>query len=261
MNEFEERLSQEDERAAERFAAALDALDAGRSLAFEPAEAPALYEALRATSRLQATAAQIEPRAAYRVRSRALLIDAALALARRRERSQPVISRSSFLVPFATAAAAAGLTIAAVLAATALGYGPNGDPAPDSMVATNLTRRSIQDDLQVLQTTLDAVVASAHRGEELDPVLLRSIAETTLSVTALIERSPQAVRNEDVILYFQAAAATTLRLGEIAPLVSSPPATSALGTARRASEDAVIATSLRLQAMEEELAAGHRSPS
>jgi hypothetical protein len=261
MNEFEERLTQEDEREADRFAAALDDLDAGRLLPVEPEDAPDLYEDLRTVARLRATADEIGPRTPYRVRSRALLIEASAPLARRRERNRPVVSRTSFLVPFASAAAAAGLTIAAVLGATSLGYGPGGrGSSTGPTVAANLTRRSIQEDLYTLQSTLDAVVSAANRGEELSPALLRSITETTLSVTALIETSPQSVRNEDVISYFQTAAATNLRLGEIAPRVSSTPATSALGTARQASEDAVFAAGKRLQAIEEELALGQRNP-
>lgn len=262
MNQFEERLTEGEQREAERFAAALEAVDAGRLLPLEPAEAPALYEELRVAHQLRASAEEIRPRTAYRVRSRALLIDAASQLARHRARSRPVISRTSFLVPFATAAAAAGLTIAVVLGATSLGYGPSGgetDVDP-TVAAANLTRRSIQEDLRSLEATLDAVVAAANRGEELDPALLRSIANTTLSVTALIESSPQSVRNEDVISYYQTSAATLLKLGELAPLVSSAPTTSALDTAQSASQDAVFAAGKRIHAMEEELAAGQRTP-
>jgi len=211
MNELEQWLTQEDRREAEGFADALDALDAGRSLSVEPAEAPALYEDLRAASLLRTVLGQIEPRPAYRARSRAMVIGAAAPLALRRAQSRPVISRTSFLVPFATAAAAAGLTIAAVLGANALGYGPGGR-GNEATVVANLTRHSIQEDLRVLESTLDAVVASANRGEELDPALLRSITETTLNVTALLETSPQSVRDEDVFSAFQATAATHLKL-------------------------------------------------
>ncbi|MSP22327.1 MAG: hypothetical protein EXR66_04825 [Dehalococcoidia bacterium] len=262
MNEFEGRLTQEEEREAERFAIALDALDMGRSLDVEPADAPELYEDLRVASRLRASAEQTMPRAAYRVRSRALLIDSAAPLARRRAQQTPVIGRTSFLVPFASAAVAAGLTIAAVLGATALGYGPGGKAGTEATAATaaNLTRRSIQEDLRSLEATVDAVVAAANRGEEVNPAMLRSIANATLSVTTLIETSPESVRHEDVISFFQTTASNHIRLGEIAPRVAATHALGmALGTAQSASENAVLASSRRLQAIGEELASGQRS--
>jgi ribosomal protein S11 len=260
VNEFEERLTREDEREAERFAAALAGLDAGRTLPVDPEDAPELYAELRTVARLRDAASQIEPRAPYRTRSRALLIESAAPLAHRHARQRPVVNRPSFLVPFASAAAAAGLTIAAVLTATTLGYGPGGGkvPAEETVAATNLTRRSIEDDLRTLQTTVDAVVAAANRGEDLSPALLRSIAETALNVTRIIETSPQSVRNEDVIALFQLAATTNLKLGEIAPHASVA-STSALGTARQASQDAVFAAGKRIQAIEEELASGQRN--
>lgn len=255
MDKFEEWMAQEEEAEADRFAEALDALTTDRELAESPDEAPDLYADLQFTSQFSAGVAALQPRAAYRMRSRALIIDAAQPLARKRERRQPIVNRQSFLVPFASAAAAAGLTIAAVLGATQMGYGPAGSQGAGQAIATNLTQRSIQEDLRNLQSTLDAVVAAADRGEDLDPALLRSIAETTLNVTALIEKSPDAVRVEDVISYYQAAAATHIKLGEIAPRVSSTPA---LMAAQRASEDGVFAASKAIQAIQEDRA--HTAP-
>lgn len=254
MDKFEEWLANEEEAEADRFAGALDALAANEPIAQSPADAPDLYEDLQVVSQLVAGSAALQPRLAYRVRSRALIMDAGLPLARKRARQQPIINRQSFLVPFASAAAAAGLTIAAVLGATQLGYGPTGG-SDRAAVATNLTQRSIQEDLRNIQSSLDAVVAAANRGEDLDPSLLRSIAETTLNVTALIEKSPKDVRVEDVISYYQAAAATHIRLGEIAPHVSATPA---LVAAQRASEDGVFAASKAIQAIQEDRA--HPTP-
>lgn len=255
MDKFEEWMTRGEEADASQFADAIDALATNRPLADSPDEAPDLYAELQLASQLAGGAAALQPRAAYRARSRALIVDAAQPLARKRARVQPIVSRQSFLVPFASAAAAAGLTIAAVLGATQLGYGPGGAQSSGAAVATNLTQRSIQEDLRSLQSTLDAVVAAADRGEDLDPVLLRSIAETTLNVTALIEQSPGAVRVEDVISYYQAAATTHIKLGEIAPRVSSTPA---LMAAQRASEDGVFAASKAIQAIQEDRA--HTTP-
>lgn len=255
MDKFEEWMTREEEADAIRFADAVDALAANRSPAEAPDEAPDLYSELQFVTQLAGAAVGVQPRAAYRTRSRALIIDAAQPLARKRAQRQPIVSRQSFLVPFASAAAAAGLTIAAVLGATQLGYGPGGTQNAGPVSATNLTQRSIQEDLRNLQSSLDAVVAAANRGEDLDPALLRSIAETTLNVTALIEKSPATVRVEDVISYYQAAAATHIKLGEIAPRVSSTPA---LVAAQRASEDGVFAASKAIQAIQEDRA--HTSP-
>ena len=255
MDKFEEWMTREEEADATQFADALDALAANRPLADSPDEAPELYAELRLASQIAGGAAALEPRAAYRARSRALIIDAAQPLARKRARVQPIVSRQSFLVPFASAAAAAGLTIAAVLGATQLGYGPGGTQGGGPVSATNLTQRSIKEDLRNLQSSLDAVVAAANRGDDLDPALLRSIAETTLNVTAFIEKSPEAVRVEDVISYYQAAATTHIKLGEIAPRVSSTPA---LVAAQRASEDGVFAASKAIQAIQEDRA--HTAP-
>ena len=141
------------------------------------------------------------------------------------------------------------------MGATQLGYGPGGTQGGGPVSATNLTQRSIKEDLRNLQSSLDAVVAAANRGDDLDPALLRSIAETTLNVTAFIEKSPEAVRVEDVISYYQAAATTHIKLGEIAPRVSSTPA---LVAAQRASEDGVFAASKAIQAIQEDRA--HTAP-
>lgn len=250
MNKFEEWLESEEQAEAERFALALDALAANRSPEPEPTDAPDLYEELRAAARLVEAGGNLEPRSSYRLRSRALVIDAAAPIAQEHARHRPITSRTSFLVPFASAAAAAGLTIAAVLGANSLGYGPGGG-VETSAAVTNLTQRSIQQDLRRLQSSLDAVVAAANRGEDVDPGVLRSIAETTLNVTSIIEASPGDLRVEDVIQYYQAAAATHIKLGEIAPRVSATPA---LVAAQRASEDGVIAASKQIQAFQEQRA-------
>ncbi len=255
MNKFEEWLASEEEAEAERFSAALDALATDQPLDAAPADAPDLYDDLRTVAQLREGSARLQPRQSYRMRSRALVVDSAAPLARERARHTPIISRQSFLVPFASAAAAAGLTIAAVLGATALGYGPGGTrgSTPEAVAAANQTQRSIQADLRSLQASLDAVVAAANRGEDIDARVLRSIAETNLNVTSLIEASPSELRVEDVILYYQAAAATHIKLGEIAPRVSATPA---LAVAQRASEDGVIAASKQIQAFQEQRALG-----
>lgn len=251
MDKFEEWLASEEEGEAQRFASALDALAANQPIDDAPADAPDLYADLRVVTQLRDGIASLQPRQSYRMRSRALIIDSAAPLARERARQMPIISRTSFLVPFASAAAAAGLTLAAVLGATSLGYGPGGNAETPPTTAANLTQRSIQADLRSLQTSLDAVVAAANRGEDIDPRVLRQIAETNLNVTSLIEASPSELRVEDVILYYQAAAATHIKLGEIAPRVSATPA---LAVAQRASEDGVIAASKQIAAFQEQRA-------
>lgn len=265
MNELELRFTVDEEREAERFAAALDALEAELDPGVDPAEDPSLYALLQSTAQLTEGVRGVEPRGPYRARSRALVIDAGAPLAGRSARRRPLFSSTGFLVPFSAAAAAAGLTIAAVLGASAFGYGPGGGKAAvrnseqrePVRTAANLTQLSIKADLQNLQSSLDAVVAAAGRGEDLDPRLLRSITESSLMVTSLIENSPEQVRVEEVISYYQTAAETRIKLSEIQPMVSSTPA---LAAAQQASEGGVVAAARHLQAVQERLARGHGTP-
>ncbi|MEZ4501792.1 MAG: hypothetical protein R3C39_04135 [Dehalococcoidia bacterium] len=250
---------------AERFARALDALERGGSSDIDPREDPTLYGLLETVDELDTAMRRTSPRPGYRTRSRALLMDAAepgflRRVARAGGRRIPFYDRRSFLVPFATAAAAAGITIAAMLGAGILG--PADDQGAPAMASSspvqvapataeaaaavaepNLTKLSISQDLESLRTSLDAVLTATGRGEDVDPKALRSIAESNLMVTTLIEGSPERLSTDEVIVYYQTAAETTIRLGELAQVVGDGPA---LVTARSSSEVGVDAAAAHL---------------
>lgn len=247
---------------AERFAQALDVLEGGGTPDIDVREDPSLFGLLETVGELDVALRRTSPRPGYRTRSRALLMDAAepgflRRVARAGGRRIPFYDRKSFLVPFATAAAAAGITIASMLGSGILGTSTDVEPpataaspvqvspAPPAAVSAepNLTKLSISQDLDSLRTSLDAVLVATGRGEDVDPKALRSIAQSNLMVTTLIEGSPDRLNTNEVIVYYQTAAETMIRLDELAQVVGDAPA---LSTARSSSEEGVDAAAAHI---------------
>lgn len=256
---------------AERFEDALLATELGLDPQVHPLEDPELTALLDTTRQLREAMVRTSPRPGYRTRSRALLMDAAepgflRRVARVRARI-PFYDRRSFLVPFASAAAAAGITIAVMLAADVVGGSADAPAtadtpalaavaqteAPAAVAEPNLTQISIRQDLDRLRASLDSVLAAAGRGDEVDPSVLRSIASSNLMVTTFLEASPDRMRTDEVILYYQQAAEVTIRLDELAAFVADQPA---LMTARSSSELGVGAAAAHLSNVQATLAAG-----
>lgn len=247
---------------AERFAEALERLDAGDYTDIDSLEDPRLFGMLQTAQTVSDVTSLSTPRAGYRARSRALILEAAQPLEARHIRETPLYNRTSVLVPFATAAAAAGLTLGAVLGASSLGYGPGANssetvstrPAPsgDDRGVQNLTQVSIRQDLSTLQSSIDAVVAAASRGEEPDAQLLRDIEQSTRAVSSLIEASPRQLPTNEVVAYFQTAATARIVLGEVHSGAPQPE----LIAAREESEKAVSVAQQHLLAIQDSLALG-----
>jgi hypothetical protein len=264
-------FSDNEQVEAERFAQALDVLDGGGTPDIDAREDPSLFSLLETVSEFQVTMRRTSPRPSYRTRSRALLLDAAepgflRRVARAGGRRIPFYDRKSFLVPFATAAAAAGITIAAMLGAGILGPSKSAGTRPSTAasvqvapatppaaaaVEPNQTKLSISQDLESLRRSLDAVMVATGRGEDVDPKALRSIAESNLQVTTLIENSPERLNTNEVIVYYQTAAETTIRLGELAQVVGDAPALSTARSSSQVGVDAAAAHLVNVQAQAE----------
>jgi hypothetical protein len=153
------------------------------------------------------------------------------------------------IVPVAAAAAAAGVTFAALgggaatlggarpqVASSVIGLHEVGEPA-QAATAENLTPRTIDDQLVRLQLTLGRIAGAAERGEAVPVALLRQVTEDTASVQRRIDSAPSTVSARTVASYAQAASQGKAILGSTK---AEPGGEGALNAAQLTADQAVV---------------------
>lgn len=232
MNE-RERQEQLD---AERFAAALEAIDAGRDPQIDAREDPELAALLSTAFAVDETWREATPAAGYVTRSRSLVLSsmAPRALVPVAQPAREPFYRSFYrrwtrwgvLAPAASAATAAAVTFAVMLATqsdpltvqperlTAAAPVERFDAAPRPPVAdpfqlpellASFDDRSVVAELLRLETAFKLIQDQAEAGQPVDKSLLRAVTESTASVVNIVDRSPESVTSQTVITLLQAA--------------------------------------------------------
>ena len=218
---------------AQRFAAALEAIDEGRDPQIDRREDPELAVLVSTASAIGRTWHEATPAAGYVMRSRSLVLHsmAPRAPAAVEQPAREPFHRSlrrrwarwGVLAPVASAAAAAAVTFAVMLATQSdpLISQPDGlassvpgerfddaarppvtDPfvLPDSLASHD---RSVVAELRRLEAALKLLQDQAQAGQHAPSQLLRVVTEATATVASIIDRSPEAVTEQTVITYLQ----------------------------------------------------------
>jgi len=255
MTMFPGQLHDDDDLDAGRFADALDEVEAGRDPGIDAIEDPELVSLLAAVEEARGSWGAARPREGYRVRSRALLM---AAYSQEHPEVQPrrwlpFFLRPAFLAPIGSAAAAAAITLGFALAGDTFDGGdrtsvsaiPVDQQQPTTVLAvpteepqsvTNLTSQSAVDELQRIETALREIEVRTQQGQPVDPSLLRAVTQGTAQVADRIESAPDAVPEQIVVTYIQAAA-TGRTVLDGAQVEYSDQA--ALDAARQAAQDGV----------------------
>lgn len=258
MTMFPGQMHDNDDLEARRFADTLEVVDAGGDPGIDPIEDPELDSLLATVEEARETWGDAHPRDGYRVRSRALLM-AAYAQefpqpAGEHRRILPFFLRPAFLAPIASAAAAAGITLGFALAGDVVDSGgdrtsvsavPVGSQQPSTVLAvpieepqsvTNLTSQTSLDELQHIETALREIEVRTRQGQPVDPALLRAVTQSTVTVANRIESQPEAIPEQVVVTYIQAAGTgrTVLEGAEVDHTDQA-----ALDAARQAAQDGV----------------------
>ena len=267
-------MVQRDDIDAERFAESLDALDEGRNPHVDPFEDPGLALDLEAAQALRAASAAVEPRATYRERSRALLLQSMRGASGGKQAAPVPFYRrwSLVLAPVAAAAAAAAITVAVLGgSSSAPTSAPTVAPEPEQLAAVapepaapavtpsraaaaledeldelaaavpaaavpNLTSRSVVEELDRITMALETINERAGGGELVDTALLRTVTEHTSKLAAQIESDPDSITEQAVITYIKAVATGRTVLAQAAV---SPGNEAALFAAQQAAQDGV----------------------
>ena len=255
-----ERARQE-QLDAQRFAAALEAIEEGRDPQIDAREDPELATLLSTASAIGGTWHEATPNAGYATRSRSLVLHSmtprALVPVVRpaREPFYRRWTRWGVLAPAASAATAAAVTFAVMLATQSdpltvqpdrlaaaapverfddAARPPVTDPflLPESVASLN--DRSIVAELQRLEAGLKLLQDQAEAGQPAPGQLLRAVTESTATVANIIDSAPESVTEKTVITYLQA---TNTSLSVLSGVDAADGDEGALAAARRAASD------------------------
>ena len=270
-------MVQRDDIDAERFAESLDALDEGRNPHVDPFEDPGLALDLEAAQALRAASAAVEPRATYRERSRALLLQSMRGASGGKQAAPVPFYRrwSLVLAPVAAAAAAAAITVAVLGgSSSAPTSAPTVAPEPEQLAAVapepaapavtpSRAAAALEDELDELDELAAAVPAAAVPNltsrsvvEELDRITMAletineragggELVDTALLRTVTEHTSKLAAQiesdpdsiTEQAVITYIKAAATGRTV--LAQAVVSPGNEAALFAAQQAAQDGV----------------------
>ena len=222
-----------------RLAEVLERVESGRAPDLDPTEDPALSYLLLTAMRVRADLGTVNDERAFQsfhIRSRAVILHSLEPQhAARPINVVPFNRRALIFAPFAAVAAAAAiaLTVFAPPLTTGTTTG-SGDPA----VATNLTARTTNEELDRLAIAIADIQTRSRSGQTVPAPLLRAVSEGTARVANIIEQSPASVSKETVATYIQAAQNGQNVLKSVT--VADQDAQGALAAAQRASRDAVV---------------------